>query len=62
VVGIASGSTLPARISAIQDYEMTVPEPARRPFLGAIAAIKQNQHIREKAVPEITAWIAARKT
>jgi aminopeptidase N len=59
-VGLASGSALPARIAAVQDYEKTVPEAARRPFLGAIAAIKQNQHIREKAVPEIMAWVAKR--
>jgi len=61
-VGIASGSALPGRIAAIQDYETSVPEPARRPFLGAIAAIRQNQHIKAKAIPEITAWVAGRKT
>ncbi len=61
-VGLASSSALPARIAAVEDYEKSVPEAARRPFLGAIAAIKQNQHIREKAVPEITAWVAARKS
>jgi aminopeptidase N len=60
-VGLASGSALPARIAAVQDYEKGVPETARRPFLGAIAAIRQNQHMREKAIPEITAWIAARR-
>ena len=59
-VGLASGSALPARIAAVGDYEKSVPEAARRPFLGAIAAIRQNQHIREKAVPEISAWITAR--
>jgi aminopeptidase N len=61
-VGIASGSSLPGRIAAVQEYEKSVPEPARRPFLGAIAAIRQNAHIRERAVPQITAWVAARKT
>ena len=61
-VGLASGSALPARIAAVEAYEKSVPEAARRPFLGAIAAIKQNQHIREKAVPEITAWVSARKS
>ncbi|MGZ5921600.1 MAG: M1 family metallopeptidase [Rhizomicrobium sp.] len=59
-VALASGSALPARIAAVTDYEKSVPEAARRPFLGAIAAIRQNQHIREKAVPEISAWVAAR--
>jgi hypothetical protein len=61
-VGIASGSALPGRIAAVQDYETSVPEPARRPFLGAIAAIRQNQHIKAKAIQEITAWVAGRKT
>jgi len=60
-VGLASGSALPVRIAAVEDFEKGVPVPARRPFLGAIAAIKQNQHIRQKAVPEITAWLAAHK-
>ena len=59
-VGIASGSALPARIAALEDFEKGVPEAARRPFLGAIAAIRQNQHIRDKAVPEITAWVTQR--
>jgi aminopeptidase N len=61
-VGLASGSALSARIAAIDDYEKSVPEAARHPFLGAIAAIKQNQHIRKKAIPEISAWVASRKT
>jgi hypothetical protein len=59
-VGLASGSALPARIAAVGDYEKGVPEAARRPFLGAVAAIRQNQHIREKAVPEVSAWVAPR--
>jgi hypothetical protein len=61
-VGLASGSALPARIDAVEVFEKTVPEAARHPFLGAVAAIQQNQHIREKAVPEIAAWVAARKS
>jgi aminopeptidase N len=60
-VGLAKGSALPARIAAVENYEKTVPQAARRPFLGAIAAIRQNQHIREKAITQITAWVAARK-
>ena len=59
-VGLASGSALPARIVALETYEKGVPEAARRPFLGAIAAIRQNQHIQEKAIPQITAWVAKR--
>src|SRR5262249_11436567 len=59
-VGIASGSAPPGRLAPGQEFEKTVPEAARRPFLGALAAIRQNQHIRAKAVPEVTAWVARR--
>ena len=58
-VYIAGVSALPARIEALTAYEQTVPVPARRPFSGAKASIRQNQHIREKAIPEITKWVAA---
>jgi aminopeptidase N len=58
-VYIASRSALPARIEAVKAYEQSVPAPARRPFSGAIASIRQNQRIREKAIPEITKWFAA---
>ena len=56
---IASRSALPARMEAVKVYEQSVPVPARRPFSGAIASIRQNQHIQEKAIPEITRWVAA---
>jgi hypothetical protein len=36
-----------------------VPENARRPFAGALASIRQNRHIAEHALPEITRWVAA---
>jgi aminopeptidase N len=58
-VVMAGGSGLPARIEAVKAYEQSVPVPARRPFSGAIASIRQNQHIQEKVVPEITRWVAA---
>ncbi|HET7085914.1 MAG TPA: M1 family metallopeptidase [Rhizomicrobium sp.] len=58
-VYIASRSALPARAEAVKNYEQTVPVPARRPFSGAIAAVRQNQHIQEKVIPEITQWVAA---
>lgn len=58
-VAVAGMSALPIRMEALKAYEQTVPVPARRPFLGAIASIRQNQHIQEKAVPELSRWIAA---
>jgi len=58
-VFIAGKSALPARTEAVKDYEQTVPISARRPFSGAIASIRQNQRIRQKAIPEITQWVAA---
>jgi len=58
-VFIASRSALPARAEGVKNYEQTVPIPARRPFSGAIASIRQNQHIQEKVIPEITQWVAA---
>ena len=57
-VGIASLSALPERIAAVQTYEQTVPESARRPFLGAVASIRHNQEIQQKVVPEVSHWIA----
>jgi aminopeptidase N len=56
---IASRSALPARIEAVEGFEQNVPVPARRPFSGAIASIRQNQHIRQKVIPELNRWIAA---
>jgi hypothetical protein len=58
-VYIAGRSALPARIEAVKAYEQSVPVPARRPFSGAVASIRQNQHIQEKVIPEITRWVAA---
>jgi aminopeptidase N len=60
LVSIASKSALPERETTLQAYEaQNVPESARRPFAGALASIRQNRHIAERAVPEITQWIVA---
>jgi hypothetical protein len=60
LVNIAGKSALPEREAALQTYEArNVPENARRPFAGALASIRQNRHILEHAVPEITRWIVA---
>jgi aminopeptidase N len=59
-VRIAGGSALPARIAAVEAYEaQSVPAEARRPFAGAVASIRQNQHIAEHALPEIDQWVSA---
>jgi aminopeptidase N len=58
-VGIAGASALQERIAAVEAYEaQNVPVAARRPFAGAVASIRQNQHIVEHALPEIDRWIA----
>ena len=59
VVFMAERSALAARIEAVKAYEQNVPVPARRPFSGAIASIRQNQHIQEKVIPEISGWVLA---
>jgi aminopeptidase N len=59
-VYIASKSASPAREVELKSYEAgNVPESARRPFEGALAAIRQNRHIAQHAAPEIARWIAA---
>jgi hypothetical protein len=61
-VYIASKSALSAREVALKAYEArNVPENARRPFTGALASVRQNRHIAQHAVPEITRWIAVQK-
>ena len=57
---VAGRSALPAREAALKAYETrNVPENARRPFAGALAGIRQNQHIAQHAVPEMARWISA---
>ena len=60
VSGLASNSSRSDRIAELQAYEeRNVPVEARRPFLGAIAAIQENQIIAAKALPEIDVWISS---
>jgi aminopeptidase N len=59
-VNIAGRSALAEREIALKAYEArSVPENARRPFDGALASIRQNRHIAERALPEITRWVSA---
>ena len=59
-VDLASRSSRTERIADVQAYEnRNVPMDARRPFLGALAAIRENQIISAKALPEIDAWLSS---
>jgi aminopeptidase N len=58
---IAGFSSDTQRIADLQAYEeRSVPPEARKPFLGSIASIRQNQRIRASVLPVIDRWIAAR--
>jgi hypothetical protein len=49
------------RIADLEAYEeRSVPLEARKPFLGAVARIQQNQRVRASVLPEMDRWIAAR--
>jgi aminopeptidase N len=59
---IAGGSADPQRVADLEAYEArNVPLEARKPFLGAVASIHDNQRIVKQILPEIDAWIAARQ-
>jgi aminopeptidase N len=50
----------PDRIPEVQSYiDANVPADARRPFTGAIAAIRDNQRIATRVLPALDRWIAA---
>jgi aminopeptidase N len=58
---IAGRSANPERITDLEAYEdRSVPPEARKPFLEAVASIRQNQRIASTVLPEIDRWIAAR--
>jgi len=55
---IAASSADPGRIADLQAYESrSVPADSRRPFLAAEAAIRENQRLAVKVLPELDAWI-----
>jgi aminopeptidase N len=59
---IAGGSADPRRVADLEAYEArNVPLEARKPFLGAVASIHDNQRIAQQVLPEIDAWIATQK-
>jgi len=60
-IHVASHSSASARIADLDRYQArNVPEDARKPFLGAAAAIRRNQRFEQVVLPEIDRWLAAR--
>jgi len=59
---IAGFSSEPQRIADLEAYEArSVPAEARKPFLEAVASIRENQRIASDVLPEIDRWIAMHK-
>ena len=55
----ASELSDPNRVADLQAYiDANVPADARRPFIGAIAAIHDNQRIAARILPGLNRWIA----
>jgi len=60
VPGIAGGSADPARIAELDAYAAKhIPADSRQAVERAKANIRLNARIRDKAVPDIDAWVAA---
>jgi len=52
----------PQRIGDLEAYEEhSVPVEVRKPFLEAVASIRQNQRLRARVLPEIDLWIKGRQ-
>ena len=57
---IAAQSRRPSRIDDIQGYaDRHLPVDARQAVEAAVASIRLHQRVREQAIPQIDAWIAA---
>jgi aminopeptidase N len=58
---IAGYSSQSQRIADLEAYEAgSVPPEARKPFLESVAAIRRNQRIVDRVLPDVDRWIAAR--
>jgi aminopeptidase N len=58
---IAASSSQPQRIADLEAYETrNVPPEARKPFLESVAAIRRNQRIVSRVLPDVDRWIASR--
>jgi aminopeptidase N len=59
--GVAGYSSQPQRIADLEAYETrNVPVEARKPFLESVAAIRRNERIVNRVLPDVDRWIAAR--
>jgi aminopeptidase N len=59
--GIAGYSSQAQRIADLEAYETrNVPAEARKPFLESVAAIRRNERIVSRVLPDVDRWIAAR--
>jgi len=59
--GVAGHSADLQRIADLEAYESrSVPPEARKPFLESVAAIRRNQRIVSRVLPEVDRWIATR--
>jgi hypothetical protein len=57
---IAANSADAHRIADLESYETrSVPADSRKPFLAAVADIRQNQRFTTKVLPELDAWITS---
>jgi aminopeptidase N len=57
---IAASSSQPQRIADLEVYETrNVPQEARKPFLESVAAIRRNQRIVSRVLPDVDRWIAS---
>jgi aminopeptidase N len=57
---IAEYSSQPQRIEDLEAYETrSVPPGARKPFLQSVAAVRRNQRIVSRVLPDVDRWIAA---
>jgi aminopeptidase N len=55
---VAARSSSPARIHELEAYEArSVPPEARKPFLGAVASIRQNGRIEADVLPAVDRWL-----
>jgi aminopeptidase N len=58
---IAAYSSQPQRIADLEAYETrSVPPEARKPFLETVAAIRRNQRVVSRVLPDVDRWITAR--
>jgi len=58
---VAASSSQPQRIADLEAYETrNVPPEARKPFLESVAAIRRNQRIASRVLPDVDRWVASR--